>query len=154
MTSHQRLESTQMHNPNNERIKHEYLRFLKEAKRKNEATLDKVAKAVARFEVSTGHRDFKKFHVEQAIAFKRTLADHDSQTTGEKLSQATQYATLMHLKAFFQWLATQPGYRSRIQYGDGEYFNFPDKETRIAKARRPTASPSLADVTKLIKSMP
>jgi len=32
-------------------------------------------------------------------------------------------ATLTQIKRFFQWLAWQPGYKSRIQYADAEYFN-------------------------------
>lgn len=38
------------HNPNNERIKRKYLVFLKQAKGQNEASIDAVAKAIARFE--------------------------------------------------------------------------------------------------------
>src|SRR5690606_27386554 len=104
------------HNPKNERVKRQYLIFLREAKRLSEASADAVAAALARFEQSTRHRDFKAFHYEQAVAFKRRLAGEHSQATGEKLSQATQYATLMHLKRFFQWLAVQPGFRSSLTY--------------------------------------
>ena len=59
------------HNANNERIKRRYFAYLKEAKRHSEPTVDAVAKALARFEVDTKHRDFKAFHFEQAIAFKK-----------------------------------------------------------------------------------
>ena len=38
------------HNANNERIKRKYLTFLKQAKGQNEASIDAVAKAIARFE--------------------------------------------------------------------------------------------------------
>ncbi len=142
------------HNPNNERIKREYLKFLKEAKRQSEASVDAVAKALARFEATTGHRDFKRFHREQAISFKQKLADQDSLSTGEKLSQATRYSTLSHLKRFFKWLASLPGYKSRIQYTDAEYFNISDKDARIAKARRDRAFPTLEDAKRLILAMP
>lgn len=142
------------HHPNNERVKREYLKFLKEAKRQSEATVDAVAMALARFEAATGYRDFGKFHREQAIAFKQRLADQDSQTTGDKLSQATRYATLAHLKRFFEWLAGRPGYKSRIQYCDAEYFNISDKEARVAKARRQRSCPTLTDVHQLIAAMP
>ncbi|PSH02873.1 MAG: recombinase XerC, partial [Acidobacteria bacterium] len=54
------------HDPPNERIKRQYFAFLKEAKRHSEPTVDTAAKALARFEVYTKHRDFKLFHVEQA----------------------------------------------------------------------------------------
>jgi len=40
------------------------------------------------------------------------------------------------VKRFFQWLAWQPGYKSRFQYADAEYFNLTNKDTRIATAKR------------------
>jgi integrase len=142
------------HNPNNERIKRPYFIYLKEAKRQNDATVDGVAKALARFEVYTKFRDFKTFHFEQAIAFKKHLADQDSRTTGEKLSKATLYATFSHLKRFFQWLAGQPGYKSRLQYSDAEYFNLSDKDTRVATARREKPYPTMEQITHAILTMP
>ena len=38
------------HNPANERIKRAYFTYLREAKRRNEASIDGVAMALARFE--------------------------------------------------------------------------------------------------------
>lgn len=143
-----------MHNANNERIKRRYFAFLKEAKRHDESTVDAVAKALSRFEADTRYRDFKSFHYESAIAFKRHLADQDSQSTGEKLSQSTRYSTLAHLKRFFQWLAGQPGYKSRLKYADAEYFNLSEKETRVATARRERGFPTLEQVKHLIAQMP
>lgn len=142
------------HHPDNERIKRQYFVFLKEAKRQSEDSVDAVAKAVARVEADTQHRDFKAFHFEQAVAFKRRLADKDSQTTGEKLSKATQYATLAHLKRFFQWLAVQPGYRSKLRYSDAEYFNLSEKDSRVATARRQRPVPTMEQIKHVIASMP
>jgi len=142
------------HNPNNERIKRQYLAYLKEAKRHSEATIDAVAKALARFEVDTKFRDFKGFHFEQAIAFKKHLAGQDSETTGEKLSKATLHATLAQLKRFFQWLAGQPGYKSRLRYSDADYFNLSDKDTRVATARRDKSFPTVEQVQHVLARMP
>jgi integrase/recombinase XerD len=64
------------------------------------------------------------------------------------------YATLAHLTRFFQWLAGQPGYKSRFQYSDADYFNLSEKETRIATARRERPSPTLAQVKHVIDRMP
>ncbi len=61
------------HNAENERVKREYLIYLKVAKGLSEASLDTVAKAIYRFEVLTKFRSFRQFHVEQAIAFRRRL---------------------------------------------------------------------------------
>lgn len=142
------------HSPENERIKRKYFAYLKEAKRHNEATVDAVAMSLYRFEAYTRFRDFKAFRIEQAIAFKKHLADQDSRVTGEKLSKATLYATFAHLKRFFQWLAGQPGYKSRLQYSDAEYFNLSDNERRIATARRERAFPTLEQVKHVVGMMP
>ena len=63
-------------------------------------------------------------------------------------------STLRALKAFFQWLAMQPGYKSRINYTDTEYFNLSEKDTRVATARRNRAYPTLAQVKRAIAMMP
>ena len=142
------------HNPVNERIKRKYFAFLKEAKRHSEPTIDAAAKALSRFEAYTKYRDFKAFHFEQAVAFKRHLAEQNGQRSGKKLSKATLHATLTQLKRFFQWLAWQPGYKSRIQYADAEYFNLSDKDARIATARRPHKVPTIEQIMHVISTMP
>ena len=142
------------HNANNERIKRQYFAYLKEAKRHSEPTVDSVAKALARFETDTKYRDFKSFHFEQAIAFKRRLTDQKNQQTGEKLSKATLHSTLAAVKAFFHWLAGQPGYKSRLQYSDADYFNLSEKDVRVATARREQVGPTLEQVRHVISMMP
>jgi integrase len=141
------------HNAANERIKRNYFAYLKEAKRHSEATVDASAKALDRFEVYNKHRDFKMFRSEQAIAFKNHLAEQNGQQSGQKLSKATLHATLTQLKRFFQWLAWQPGYKSRFQYSDAEYFNLSDKDTRIATAREQKV-PTLEQIKYVISTMP
>jgi integrase len=142
------------HNANNERIKRRYFSFLKEAKRQSEATVDQVAKALNRFEVFIKYRDFKAFHYEQAIAFKKNLAEQKNQQTGKKLSKSTLHSTLANLKRFFQWLSGQPSYKSRIPYCNADYFNLSDKEIRVATARREQKAPTLEQVKHVISMMP
>ena len=141
-------------NANNERIKRDYFAYLKEARRHSEPTVDAAAKALNRFEVYTKYRDFKAFHTEQAIAFKRHLAEQKGVQSGEKLSKSTLYATLTQLKRFFQWLAWQPGYKSRFDYSDAEYFNLSDKDTRIATTQRQQRVPTLEQIKYVIQTMP
>lgn len=142
------------HNPENERIKRKYFAYLKEAMRNSEPTVDAAAKALARFEGHTKHKNFKAFHYEQAIAFKKYLAEQKGQQSGEKLSKSTLHATLTQLKRFFQWLAWQPGYKSRSQYSDAEYFNLSDKDSRIATTKREQKAPTLEQVKHVINAMP
>jgi integrase len=142
------------HNANNERIKHRYFGFLKEAKRQSEPTVDGAAKALDRFEEYTGWRDFKAFHFQQAIGFKKKLVEQKGQKSGKELSKATLHATLTQLKRFFEWLALQPGYKSRLQYSDAEYFNLSDKDVRIATARREQRVPTLEQIKHAVDSLP
>jgi len=142
------------HNANNERVKYRYFTYLKEAKRLSEQTLDSVAKALARFEEYTQFKDFKAFHHQQAIAFKSHLAKQEGQRSGQVLSKATLHSTLAALQRFFQWLAGQPSYKSRLNYTDADYFNLSDKDMRIATARRFQIIPTMEQIKHVIASMP
>jgi integrase len=142
------------YNASNERMKRQYFAYLAEAQGHSEQTIDAVAKAIARFEAYTRHKDFKSFHIEQAKAFKRDLADQRGCRSGERLSKATLYATLTALKRFFVWLAGQPGYKSRISYLDADYFSLSAKDTRIAKTTRPARVPTLEQIRHAVFNMP
>ena len=135
----------------NERIKREYFVWLKEAKGRNEASIDGVAKAIDRFETYTKFRDFKQFHIEQARGFKANLTEQGNARTSQPLSAATLYSTLRALKSFFKWLADRPGYKSRdlscrcrvfqsLRKGDASGDGAPwqahaDHRTNIARSR-------------------
>lgn len=142
------------HNAANARIKREYFTYLKEAQRRDEGSIDAVAKSLARFEEANGHKDFKTFHRAQAVAFKHKLVKQPAVRTGKPLSRATVNSTLSALRAFFVWLAGQPGYKSRLSYADADYFNLAEKDVRIAKAARHKAFPSLEQVHHVIAAMP
>jgi integrase len=144
----------QKHHPANTRIKREYFIWLKEAHRRDEASIDAVAKALARFEEANRHKDFKAFRPAQAVAFKHKLDQALSARTGKPLSRATVHSTLAALRAFFVWLAAQPGYKSRLSYGDADYFNLSEKDVRIAKAARVKRFPTLEQVHHVIATMP
>ena len=142
------------HNAANTRIKRDYFEYLKEAKRRYEASIDAVAKALSRFEAATGHKDFKTFHRQQAMAFKRKLDTERNIRTGKPLARATVHSTLSALKAFFIWLAGQPGYKSKIAYADADYFNLSEKDVRVAKASREKPVPTLEQVHRVLEAMP
>ncbi|MBU2648363.1 site-specific integrase [bacterium] len=139
---------------NNERIKRKYLTFLKQAKGQNEASIDAVAKAISRFEQYNRYKDFKAFHFEQAIGFKKHLANQKHHKTGKPLSLATMNGTVRHLKAFVEWLSQETGYKSRIKYSDAEYFNLSEKEARTAKAKRQKPVASVEQIKHVISIMP
>jgi integrase len=141
------------YNAENERVKRRYFTFLKEAMRQNEQTVDGVAKALSRFEDYTKYKSFKAFHHNQAVGFKNHLAKEKG-ASGKPLSKATLNSTLAALKRFFQWLYGQPGYKSRFQYTDAEYFNLSEKDVRVASAKRQKKYPSLEQINHVLELMP
>jgi integrase len=142
------------YNTNNVRINHDYCEFLKEAKRLSDVSVDGVTKAINRLEEYTQYKDFKQFHFQQAVGFKKHLMGQKNVLSGKPLSKATINTTLRHLKAFFQWLAQQSGYRSRINYSDAEYFNLSKKDVRIATAKRKKPVPTIEQVNQTLNAMP
>jgi integrase len=142
------------HNPNNVRINRKYCIYLKEAKRQDQSSIDGVAKAINRFENYTNFKDFKSFHHQQAVGFKKYLTNQKNEVTKKPLSKATLNTTLRHLKTFFQWLAREAGYKSRINYRDTEYFNLSEKDTRIATAKRVKPIPSPEQISHVLEAMP
>jgi integrase len=141
-------------NTPNERIKRAYIDFLRQAMGRSEDSLEAVAAALSRFENYTGFRDFKDFRVEQAKGFKAHLAQERNSRTGGQLSAATIHSTLGALKAFFRWLSGQPGYKSRIDASDAEYFNPMANQARIATAHREQRGPSIEQIRHVLNAMP
>ena len=139
---------------NNVRILHEYTKYLRDAKRQDDSTIDGAMKSINRFEEHTGYLDFNKFKAKHAIGFKKNLLVQKSNVTGEKLSKATVLTATRHLKMFFQYLVTQKGYRAKINYSDIEYFNLSEKDTRIANAKRKRNVASIEQVMQTLEAMP
>jgi integrase len=141
-------------NAENERMKHRYLGYLKDAKGRDVGSIDAAAAALDRFDAFNRYRCFTAFHFEQARAFKANLMEARNVRTGNPLSASTIHATLAALKGFFTWLAFQPGYASRIKDSDVEYFSTPDKLSRVATARRFKRCPTLTQIRAMLDAMP
>ena len=141
-------------NPKNERQKYAYATYLQEAKRMTATSAEDALAAITLFEASTNGKDFARFHIEQAKRFKRLQGEALNRRTGKPVSKATVHSRLMAVKAFFIWLAGQPGFRSRISYSDCDYFNPTANDARIASYRRDVAGPSLEQIRHVIASMP
>jgi integrase len=142
------------HNPENERIKRAYRLHLQHARGMSEPSMDVSTAAIHRFEESTGFRSFKRFHHEQAIAFRRSLNDATSARTGNPLSKATISQILNAVRAFFLWLAEQPGYRSRVRYSDAEYFRLSERDERLAKATNGKPVPTPEQIERVLEAAP
>lgn len=141
-------------NEENERIKRKFLGFLKHAKGQDEKSLDKTVAAILKFEENTKFKSFRLFHIEQAGKFKLYLEKARHPKTGKPLSLSTIDSTLRLVKAFFHWLAGQPGFKSRISYPDVEYFNNNSKNARAAQAQRHIPYPSMEQAFHAFQGMP
>lgn len=138
----------------NERIKREYLTYLREAKGQDETSLQKTAAALLVFEEAVCFKPFKSFNREWATKFKKHLKQRKQARTGMPLGIATRDATLRLVKRFVEWLSTQPAYRRRISYSDAAYFNNNAREARAAHAQRLIAYPSLDQCDHAFRKMP
>ena len=138
----------------NERIKRRYLQYIREANGKDEKTIEKVASAILRFEQDTSYKCFKRFNIEQAVAFKKRLVKTKSEQTGKPLSKSTIDSILRELRGFFRYLAGQQGYKSRISYPDAAYFNNNRKDARVAHTHRETRFPTMEQAKHAFKQMP
>jgi len=142
------------YNAKNERIKKEYFRYLAEAKGRNPTTIDGIRKSLRRYEEYNKLKDFAPLHREQAIAFKKHLANQKAERNNEPLSKATILSTLNHIKAFFEWLAYQRGNKRKIHLPDIAYFSLSDKETRIAKSSKYKRVPTMEQIRRVLAVMP
>ena len=142
------------HNPENERIKRDYLHWMQDAQGRSEPTVDQAAAAIARYECDTGFKPFKSFNRDQAMAFKRRLIEAVSPTTGKPLSKASVCTTLKSVRAFFEWLSREPGYRRDVRFADAAYLNPNTNDLRAATAARSRPAPSLDQVHHVIATMP
>ncbi len=141
-------------NGSNVRMRHKYLDYLKQAKGRDEKTLDKVAAALSEFETAIAGKDFKRFDRSWGERFKAHLAKARNRRTKKPLSPSTIDATLAYVKGFILWLADQPGFKSRVGYSDAEYFNNSQRGRRVAHARRAIPYPSMGQALHAFQAMP
>lgn len=95
-------------NPKNDRVKREYLIFLKDARQRSESTVDQVRHAIDRLETYTEYKGFGTFNKDQARGFKQALVASKGQRSNKQISTATAHHILQALKEFLGWLQGQP----------------------------------------------
>jgi integrase len=141
-------------NPKNDRIKREYLIWLKEAKQRSAKTAEQARHAIDRLESYTGFKDFGTFNKDQALAFKRALLAMKGQRSGQSISISTVHNTLQAVKEFLLWLHGRQEYRTRIKPGDIQYLNLTTGEERQAHTTRPKAYATLEQYRATLFAMP
>ena len=123
------------HTSDNLRIKRKHLVWLKDAKGLSQSSIDKAAASIAIYDKWLKGKDYRAFHSERARAFKRHLQGLRNERTGAPLSAATINGVLRDVMKLFDWMADQPGYKSRISRADIAYLT-PDRKSE--QARRST----------------
>lgn len=140
-----------MANARNEKTKRRYFKILTGAKGYSEATLAIIETALQLFEQSTDFQDFESFSERQATRFKSWLDERTNR--GHKLSVASKYHHLRHVKAFFTWLSSQQGFRSRISLDAVSFLTLDRRSRREALTSKPRKFPSLEQVRTLVNSI-
>ena len=141
-------------NAENERIKHKYLEWEKEARGKSEATITNIREALYLFDEYTGFKNFKQINTKDIIVFKNALKQKRNLRTGAAVSNVYLFHTSTYLISFFQWLYSQKGYKQKISPTDIDYFNLSAKDKQIARSPRSKRYPTLEQIEHVIKNMP
>lgn len=103
-----------------------YIEYLRDAKRRAEATIVAVERALFTFEKGSQLADFAQFDRYAAKRFTGWLEREGP--SGKGTSAKQMYHTLHHIRSFFQWLAFRPGYKSKIHLADVDYLSMDRKK--------------------------
>lgn len=141
-------------NPKNDRVKRDYLIWLKDAKQRSDATVDQARHAIDRLETYTGYKDFGTFNKEQARAFKQALLSTTAKRSGKPMSISTVYHTLQAIKEFLAWLHGRKEYRNRIIPENIDYLSLTLGQERQAHATGPKKYATLEEYHKALFAMP
>ena len=136
----------------NEQIKRQFFRFLRKAKGCKENTILAKKKALWYFDEFTKDADYKDFNDVLAENF----VDYLGKRKGLKdnvLEASTKYDVLRHLRQFFEWLATQQGYRRSINFSDIAFLSLTREESRRALTPKIPDFPDKAYIIDLCKSI-
>jgi integrase len=146
--------SNARNNLKNDRVKRDYLVWLREAKQRSPATVDQVRHAIDRYEAYIRFKDFDTFNRDQAMGFKHFLLEADAQRSGKPMSLSTIHHILQANKDFLAWLHNRPGFRRAISLHDIAYLNLSRGEERQARTSKPKDYPTVEEFRRAIMAMP
>lgn len=140
-------------NVKNEKIKHEYYDYLKEAQGFSQKSIEAIQKAIYCYEDFSQNEDFSCFNSEKAKEFKKWLENKKNPKNKTQISISTNYTYLRYLKKFFKWLCYQPSYKSKISITDVEYLKLDKKKSRIATSAKRERFPTFEQLKKVIETI-
>ncbi len=95
--------SNARNNPKNDRLKRDYLVWLREAKQRSPATVDQVRHAIDRYEAYIRFKGFETFNREQAMGFKHFLLETAVVRSGKPKSLSTAHHILRKSSSRARW---------------------------------------------------
>lgn len=140
-------------NVRNEKVKHRYYDYLKEAQGFSQKSIDAIQKAIYRYEEFSKNEDFANFNSEKAKEFKKWLENKKNANNKHQISLSTNYTYLRYLRNFFKWLCYQPSYKSKISMTDVEYLKLDKQKSRIATSTKRERFPTIEQVKKVVQSI-
>ena len=96
-------------NLKNDRVKREYLIYLKDARQRSPKTVEQVRHAIDRLETYTGFRDFATFNKDQALGFKRALLGSRAQRTASRSARRQLTRSYRPSRNFWRGCNAGPG---------------------------------------------
>lgn len=143
-----------LYHSQNERIKHEYFVYLKNARQLAPITISSIQKSIFRLEEFTSFKNFRTFGKRQAIEYKAHLQNTLAVRSKKPLTKPTVLNNINQLKSFLFWLQDQPSYKSRIKKYDIDYLNLLRKEVRSAKEPKFKPFPTIRELETVLSAMP
>ena len=137
----------------NEQLKRKFYEHLKVSKGFSEETIKCHEKAIYLWEDFTNKADFRNFNQKTAEAFREWLKNKRKGNSENSISISYCYHNLRFVKAFFEWLSKQAGYRLKINPTSIEYLNLTKKETHEATQPKIVKYPNLEDIKKVIENI-
>jgi integrase len=141
-------------NPKNDRLKRDYLIYLRNALGRSGQTADQVRHAIDRLEDYTTFKDFSTFNREQALGFKTALMETKSQRTGNPISIATVRSILYAVKEFIAWLSINRQMPRKFRAQDIDYLGLTVGDERRARVVTPKPYPTCEQHRQAVCAMP
>ncbi|MGB0906779.1 MAG: tyrosine-type recombinase/integrase [Maricaulaceae bacterium] len=132
-------------NPNNERLK---LDWLKELERDDSpSTIDHKLAALACFEEATDYLDFEKITVEAVDAFTAFVVSRPTRSR-------TDVATVNSVKSFFQWMVMDERIKGKLARRPINALRLKRKDRTASGARKARPIATIAQIEAAVKAMP
>lgn len=143
------------YNADNEVVKYNFLKHLEHTQDgKDQKTVKQFANAIFEFEFANGFKDFRKYNLDWAIAFKDHLNDKRNKQTGQNISKSYLLHYVSHVRQFLFWIQDNVKEYAKIKKTDIDYMHVRRNEKNQARATNLPDSHNITDIIATIRKMP